>query len=136
MSKSGRRVLRNNTTHKDAVYIIAAHKINDTDYVVEGLWGKWETFIKSRTLQSKIYYSGSSMTRARGEVEDLLKSKLGKHYFRVSQYDTAMPWENSVTVEQAKQTAAAAPTLAPFTPKPKATPDPRLSTVAGLLELD
>lgn len=137
--KQGQVVLRNNTTHDDAVYLIVVTE-NAGNYTLTGCWGKWDTFIKSGKLGSKVYYSGDRAGSARREFDNLLAQKIGRSYFRVRQYDTTLPWEQSVPVSEA---AKAVPQTTRPQPQPTRKPqpaDPGLTrqdiqtTRAGLLE--
>jgi len=146
----GRIVLRNNTTHQDAVYVILVKETGGV-YTVAGQWGKWDQFIKAGKLGEKVYYSGDRMSSAQNQVHDLLSQKLNRSYYRVPQYDTSLPWEKAVPVAEIPQPEPTKPsTFAPTEqaatnqhnrqavspPASEITRQDIQTTRAGLLEFD
>jgi len=140
----GRRVLRNNTLRKDAVYVITG-RLENGIYTVTGMWGRWPSFEGNNKLQSKMYYTGTSVVSARRAAIDLIRSKTDKGYFHVDQFCETFPWERQQVERERRreQQIARSPAPKPFTPerRPVVVPVPPTSkktysdTVAGFLEL-
>lgn len=145
----GVRVYRNNTTRKDAVYVVRA-RFDGENYRVTGHWGKWKDFltVNYQALQSKDYYTGPSLQIARAEVANLMNERIAHGYFLVTEYSEPFPWETSapVTPKPSTPSPSPSPAIIKVTPKakPKAKPaqaddDPqptRRFTRGGLLEFD
>lgn len=105
----GRRVLRNNTTRDDAVYIVSCELGTDGNYEVAGLWGRWETFRNGGHLQNKSYYYGKHESNAKRHALDLISKKSAGHYVVVHAMTTLFPWElppPSPMVERRAHTAS------------------------------
>lgn len=89
----GRRVLRNNTTRDDAVYIVECTVDSHGIYDVIGRWGRWETFCRTGNLQSKNYYHGKYESNALGHVRDIISKKSAGHYVVVQEMNTPFTWD-------------------------------------------
>ncbi len=123
-----RLIFRNETSRDDAVYIITAITQNGV-VTVAGEWGKWDTFRKAGKLQRKVYYSGTSETRARGLVRQMQLKRYQRDYI----YQPAL----SRTDDQPQTPAPSTPPPAPVEPPQPAEPPvshPGIQTRAGALE--
>jgi len=144
----GVRVYRNNTTRKDAVYVVRAI-FDGTDYTVCGWWGKWADYenVNHQALQRKTYYTGPKLQSARTDVSNLMTTRVSHGYILVPEYSTPFPWETSTpattaapapgNVAKPKPTAKPKPATKPAPSKVNDDPQPtRRFTRGGLLELD
>ncbi len=134
----GIRVYRNNTTRKDAAYVVRA-TLDGTEYKVVGFWGKWIDFSATnyQSLQFKIYYTGTSLSAARTQTSEMMQTRVSHGYVLVSEYSTPFPWEISASVPTITAPPKPAPQTKPAQSKQSpAKYDPRNPTSAGVLDLD
>jgi len=159
----GIRVYRNNTTRKDAAYVVRA-TLDGTEYKVVGFWGKWIDFSATNYQslqfkiyytgtslsaefkwrdgqwgldQFKIYYTGTSLSAARTQTSEMMQTRVSHGYVLVSEYSTPFPWEISASVPTITAPPKPAPQTKPAQSKQSpAKYDPRNPTSAGVLDLD
>ena len=86
-------VLRNNTTRKDAVYVVSAVGFagpDESEYWVTGYWGRWATFAENGTdgLRRQVKYNGKCKGVLMTAVQELVTSKLCNGYKVVPEHSS------------------------------------------------
>ena len=92
-----RIVLRNNTTRKDAVYVISAVGFtgpDESEYWVTGYWGRWATFAENDTegLRQQEKYHGNCKGMLMTTVQELVTAKLCNNYKVVPERSSLPEW--------------------------------------------
>ena len=91
-----RIVLRNNTTRKDAVYVVSAVGFagpDESEYWVTGYWGPWAAFVKdTEGLRRQEKYNGKCKGSLIDTVQKLVTSKLCNNYKVVPEHSDLPEW--------------------------------------------
>lgn len=90
-------VLRNNTTRKDAVYVVSAVAFrgpDESEYWATGYWGRWSTFAENGTdgLRRQVKYNGKCKGALMTAVQELVTSKLCNSYKVVPEHSSLPEW--------------------------------------------